>query len=124
MTQNRRLAAWLPTSNDADPGEIVEVRGTSGAGKVIPTAFRLPPGAGAGINEAPIDDLYYARVNGDWLVTVEEAPQDGQIWARKSAAWQPVAPFPEAPADGKQYARSDGDWVEIVLPPIIDGGTY
>lgn len=124
MTQNRRLAAWIPTTDDADPGEIVEIRGVSGSGKVIPTAFRAQAGAGAGINDAPYDDLYYARVNGDWLVTVEEAPNDGNSWARKSLAWQQVAGFPEAPLDGKQYARKDGDWSEITPPTILDGGTF
>lgn len=123
MTQNRRLAAWLPTSNDADIGEIVEVRGSSGAGRVIPTAFRLPPGAGAGIDEAPLDDIYYARQNGDWQPAVEEAPDDGLLWARKSLAWQQVTPFPEAPADGKQYARMNATWVEVAAQDM-DGGVF
>jgi hypothetical protein len=124
VTQNARLAHWLPGTDDADPGEIVEVRGNSGAGRTIPTAFRLPPGAGAGINEAPLDDLYYARVNGDWMITVEEAPNDGTMWVRKSASWMSIVPFPEAPEDGKQYARKDAAWSEITPPTILDGGTF
>jgi hypothetical protein len=90
---------------------------------VIPTAFRLPPGAGAGIDEAPLDDIYYARQNGDWQPAVEEAPDDGLLWARKSLAWQQVTPFPEAPADGKQYARMNATWVEVAAQDM-DGGVF
>jgi len=39
MTQNMRLAQWLPTTDDADAGEVVAVKSPSGAGKVIPTEF-------------------------------------------------------------------------------------
>lgn len=39
MTQNMRLAQWLPTTDDADAGEVVGVTAPSGAGKVIKTQF-------------------------------------------------------------------------------------
>jgi hypothetical protein len=125
MTQNARLAHWLPTSDDADPGEIVEVRGASGPGRVIPTRFFAQAGATGGIGEAPIDDLFYARRNADWSISIGEAPNDGLLWARKNESWQVVAPFPEAPVDGQQYARQNADWSVVVgLPAVIDGGTF
>lgn len=39
MTQNMRLAQWLPTTDDADAGEVVAVTTPSGTGKVIKTQF-------------------------------------------------------------------------------------
>ena len=47
MTQNARVAHWIPTTDDADPTEAVAATGVSGAGKVIPTIFSSavgPPG--------------------------------------------------------------------------------
>jgi hypothetical protein len=39
MSQNARLAQWIPTTDDADPGEVVNVTGISGTGRIIPTVF-------------------------------------------------------------------------------------
>ena len=47
MTQNARVAHWLPTSDDADSSEAVTAAGVSGPGRVIPTVFSAavgPPG--------------------------------------------------------------------------------
>ena len=123
MTQNARLALYIPTGPDADPGEIIEIRGNAPVGSPIPTRFFAQAGATGGIGEAPADNKAYARRNVDWEVSVLEAPNDGNLWARKSNSWQQVAPFPEAPTDGAQYARQNAGWVEIVVP-ILDGGEF
>ena len=48
---------------------------------------------------------------------VEEAPIDGQQYARSDAAWEVVVGggggIEEAPTDGATYARQSGDWTEI-----------
>jgi ABC-type phosphonate transport system ATPase subunit len=62
MSQNVRLAMWLPTTDDADPGEVVEVVGASGSGKVIPTRFH----ATATLSDAPADSVQYGRYNNTW----------------------------------------------------------
>jgi len=148
MSQNARVALFIPTTADADPGEIIEIRGTAAVGRPLPTRFFPQAGSAGGIGEAPVDGLLWARQNADWSVTVGEAPNDGLLWARKSKSWQQVAPFPEAPTDskqharqnanwsvvtpfpeaptdGKQYARSMSAWTEVTsLPAVIDGGTF
>ena len=146
MSQNARLALYIPTGSDADPGEIIEIRGTAPIGKPLPTRFFAQAGSAGGIGEAPVDGKAYARQSADWGITVLEAPNDGNLWARKSLSWQQVAPFPEAPTDSKQYARYNASWT-VVTPfpeapvdskqyarqnagwveidvPILDGGTF
>ena len=125
MTQNARVALWVPTTADANPGEIIEIRSTAAIGQVIKTEFQPQEGAEGGISDAPADDLFYARRNSDWEISVGEAPSDGQYWARKDESWQLSPPFPEAPLTGLQYARSMASWIEISgMPPVIDGGTF
>ena len=148
MSQNARVALFIPTTADADPGEIIEIRGTAAVGRPLPTRFFPQAGSAGGIGEAPVDGKLWARQNADWSVTVGEAPSDGLMWGRKSnswqqipafpeaptdskqyarqnAAWSVVTPFPEAPTDGKQYARSMSAWTEVTsLPAVIDGGTF
>lgn len=125
MTQNARLALFVPSTDTADPGEIIECRSVSGTGRVIQTIFNAQAGSTGSVGEAPVDGLFYARSNAAWAVSVNEAPNDGKLWARKSASWQVVAPFPEAPTDGQQYARSNAAWTVVTsLPPVIDGGTF
>lgn len=123
MTQNARVSLFIPTTDDSDPGEIIEARGAPSAQKIIPTRFFAQAGSTGSVGEAPVDSKYYARQNADWVVTVNEAPNDGVLWARKNLSWQVVAPFPEAPTDNKQYARQNASWVEIVVP-ILDGGEF
>jgi len=54
---------------------------------------------------------------------IEEAPEDGQEYARKDAGWVVVSStggpgatggIPEAPQDGNFYVRSDGQWLNLV----------
>jgi len=148
MTQNARLALFVPTTADADPGEIIEIRGTAAVGSPLPTRFFAQAGSTGSVGEAPVDGKFYARQNADWEYTTGEAPNDGLMWGRKSlswqqipafpeaptdskqyarqnAAWSVVVPFPEAPIDGLQYARSNAGWVVVTsMPAIIDGGTF
>jgi hypothetical protein len=123
MTQNARVALYIPTGADADPGEIIEVRGNAPIGKPLPTRFWAQAGSTGSVGEAPVDGKLYARQNADWAITVTAAPNDGVMYAQKSNAWQPVPLFPEAPADGQQYARQDGGWSVVTgMPDVIDGG--
>jgi hypothetical protein len=124
MTQNARLALYIPSTDDADPGEIIEVRGTSGTAKVIPTRFWSQAGSSGSVGEAPVDGKFYARSNADWAVSVNEAPNDGQAWGRKSNAWAVIPPFPEAPSDGQYYSRRNGGWAVEAFPTIIDAGVF
>jgi hypothetical protein len=125
MTQNARLALYIPTGPDADPGEIIEVRGNAAIGAPIPTRFFAQAGSTGGIGEAPIDNKIYGRAAADWAETVTVAPNDGTTYAQKNGAWLRFVPFPEAPADGKPYARQDVSWVQIPpFPGIIDGGVF
>ena len=148
MSQNARVALFIPTTADADPGEIIEIRGTAAVGRPLPTRFFAQAGSAGGIGEAPVDGKFYTRQNADWAIGVNEAPNDGLPYGRKSASWQQipafpeaptdskqyarqnaawsvVTPFPEAPTDGKQYARSMSAWTEVTsLPAVIDGGTF
>lgn len=46
---------------------------------------------------------------------IEEAPEDGKQYARKSREWVEVTgDVEDAPADGKQYARKDNTWEEVI----------
>jgi hypothetical protein len=105
MTQNLRLATFIPTTDDADAGEGVIATGPSSTGKVIPTVFAAASGGGGGggIPEAPIDSTTYARKSANWTPAVGEAPNDGLTYARHNDAWVPIA---------------------TSLPGVIDGGTF
>jgi len=125
MTQNARLALYVPTTADADPGEIIEVRSTAALGAPIQTRFAPQAGSAGGIGDAPADGEFYARRNADWEPSVGAAPDDGQLWLRQGDGWVVAPQFPEAPTDGKQYARSNAAWTEVTsLPAVIDGGTF
>ena len=52
---------------------------------------------------------------------VAEAPNDGKIYARQSAAW--ALTVPEAPFDGKYYARLGGTWgaIDTAFVPTSGG---
>lgn len=69
-----------------------------------------------------IDSASFDPLSLDTSLT--EAPQDGQLYARRDGAWESFLPednigIPEAPVDGTPYLRKDGAW-----SPDIDGGTY
>ena len=137
MTQNARIAHWLPTTNDADPDETVTATGTSGAGKVIPTAFKLgggPPGPvgpqGPAGSQGPKGDVGPAGGAGPQGIQGpkgDPGPQGAQgIQGPQGIQGATGGNFPDAPTDGKTYGRLNNAWVEIIAgaPPIIDGGTY
>lgn len=58
---------------------------------------------------------------------VEEAPLDGQQYARENGGWLPTAIRLDAPSDGEIYGRQDADWVVVQqplasdYPPLMDG---
>lgn len=50
MSQNLRVATFIPQENPSDTGQAVLVTGVSGTGKVIPTAFGdAGGGSGSGL---------------------------------------------------------------------------
>jgi hypothetical protein len=143
MTQNARLAHWLPTSDDADPGEVVTATGASGTGKVIPTEFgtgsgpmgpmgpqgpagSTGPKGDAGPQGLPGDQGIQGEqgIKGDKGDKGDQGPQG--IQGATGEAGSDGGSFPDAPADGQAYARQDNAWIEVVteLPPFIDGGVH
>ena len=142
MTQNARIALWIPTTDDADPAEAVVATGVSGNGKVIPTVFSAavgPPGP-QGIHGpdgpvGPKGDIGPAGgpgpqgiqgAQGDPGPKGDVGPQGPQ------GAVGPVGGnFPDAPNSGYQYARAASPpggpltWVQVSsMPDIIDAGTF
>lgn len=54
---------------------------------------------------------------------VEEAPNDGDLYARQNEAWTSFVPgIPDAPSDGALYVRKNGVWVELITD--TDFGTF
>jgi Collagen triple helix repeat (20 copies) len=140
MTQNARLAMWLPTSNDADAGEVVQATAPSGAGQVIPTAFGIGTGPqgpkgdpGEQGDPGPKGEPGPQGFKGDPGVQGppgipgpkgdpgEQGPQ-GPLGAQGA----PGGTFPDAPADGEAYARQDNAWTPVTteLPAVLDAGTF
>lgn len=67
--------------------------------------------------DAPSDGLVYARQSAAWVPTVPEAPSDDYPYVRMQETWIPGVWA--APADGKTYAQKDANWTEI----NVDTGT-
>lgn len=70
------------------------------------------------IQEAPDDGVLYARKNKAWSAIgsgggLPEAPEDGKYYARKDGAWVEIADLADAPQDGKVYGRKNGAWIEV-----------
>ena len=142
MTQNARVALWLPTTDDADPAEAVVATGVSGNGKVIPTLFSAavgPPGPqGIPGPDGPVGP------KGDIGPPGGPGPQGIQGAQGNPGPQGPQGPqgvqgpigltggnFPDAPNDGYQYARQAQPpggpmtWALVTsMPAIIDGGSY
>lgn len=69
-----------------------------------------------------IDQSSYSPIS--FGTPIEEAPTDGDLYARQNGAWVSFTPednqgITDAPVDGTPYLRKDGAWVST-----IDGGTY
>jgi hypothetical protein len=141
MSQNMRLAQWLPTDNSADAGEVVEVTAPSGADGVIKTAFATgggPPGPqgvpGPPGPQGPKGDVGSPGGTGPMG---PQGPQGNTGSPGPPGNTGPQGPpgpvggsFPDAPTDGTQYARQNvsgsNTWTAVVasLPAIIDAGTF
>lgn len=69
MTQNARVARWVPTVDPAEVGDGVITTNPPTAGKSLTTKFQLAGsgGGGGGISEAPSDGTPYARQDGAWV---------------------------------------------------------
>ena len=70
MTQNARVARWIPTVDPDEIGDGIVTTNPPTANKTIDTKFLLGGGGGGG--------------------GVPEAPSDGVQYGRKDAAWTPV----------------------------------
>jgi hypothetical protein len=63
---------------------------------------------------------------------IAEAPNDGQLYGRKSLAWAlvpssgPGGGIPEAPLDGITYGRQSAAWTHVLMAnnDIVDGGNF
>lgn len=70
-----------------------------------------------------------AKVTTQTSLFIEEAPVDGQQYARSNNNWIPVETFPDAPADNTQYARANNNWVPVEASAagtfaLIDMGSF
>ena len=112
MSQALRVALWVPTTSPAEVGDAIKTKAAEIAAKVLPTDFFLPGsgGSGGGIEEAPTDGNYYARRNAAWYEV--DAPGTGGGGG---------GGIDEAPIDGRPYVRVDGNWAAF---DIIDGGSF
>ena len=136
MTQNARVALWIPTSEPV-ADEVIEALGPSNAGKVIPTTFGVgtgPPGP-QGIQgpvgpQGPKGDPGPSGLPGPQGIpgpvgpAGPQGPQGDQ--GPRGFTGATGGTFPDAPSDGQQYARENNDWtvVDTSLPAVIDGGTF
>jgi hypothetical protein len=135
MTQNARLALWIPSTDDADPGETVQATGYSGGDRVIPTAFALgsgPPGPqgvpgpvgpqGPQGNAGPQGGKGDQGIQGPPGAIGPAGPQGPQgVQGIQGATG---GTFPDAPNDGQQYARQSNAWTTVSMPAVLDGGTF
>jgi hypothetical protein len=136
MTQNARVALWIPTT-EPTANEVVEALGPSGTGKVIPTVFGLgtgppgPPGPqGAPGSTGPKGDVGPSGGPGPQGIPGPVGPPgpQGDVGPQgpQGIMGATGGTFPDAPSDGQQYAREDAGWtvVDTSLPAVIDGGTF
>jgi hypothetical protein len=109
MSQNARVALWVPTTTPPNStNDVVVSKSLPNAISAIATAFELKAsgGSGGGIEEAPVDGQQYARQDAGWSVVVGGSGGGG---------------IAEAPTDGKPYVRQSSAWAAFDL---IDGGTF
>ena len=100
-------------------------------------AFQFPS------NPSPGDTYDKYSWNGsEWILTdqgggggggIEEAPIDGQQYARQNAAWSVISAtggIEEAPQDNRFYVRINGTWTDLAAAlfeldnQVIDGGDF
>jgi hypothetical protein len=69
MSQNARVALWVPTDDPPDAAaDVIVTNDLPDAIKVIPTLFAAGgSGGGGGIPEAPINGKPYVRQDGGWV---------------------------------------------------------
>ena len=136
MTQNARLALWVPSTDDADPLETIQATAPAGAGRVIPTSFGIgtgPPGPvgpqGPVGSQGPQGNVGPPGSPGPQGIQGPVGPQgpkgDQGIQGPQGIQGATGGSFPDAPADGTQYARQNNAWSAVAgAPPVIDGGTF
>jgi hypothetical protein len=125
MTQNARLAHWLPTTDDADPGESVNVMGISGTDRVIPTAFATAVGLQGPVgpqgptgSQGPQGNAGATGAKGDQGIPGPVGPQ-GPKGDKGDQGVQGIqgatgGTFADAPSDGALYGRDNATWVKAV----------
>jgi hypothetical protein len=143
MTQNARIALWIPSTDDADPSEVVTATGISGAGRVIPTAFATgggpvgPQGVPGPVGpQGPIGNVGPSGGPGPIGPTGAQGPTGPQGPQGNVGPQGPIGltggNFADAPNDGQQYARQAQPpggalaWsvTASAMPAVIEGGTF
>lgn len=140
MTQNARVALWIPSTDTADPTEAVTATGVSGSGRVIPTAFSsaVGPQGPQGIQgpvgpPGPVGDIGPQGIAGPQGIQGAQGDPGPQGPQGVAGPQGPIGAtggnFPDAPNDGQQYARMASPpggamtWsVATSMPDIIDAG--
>jgi hypothetical protein len=134
MTQNARVALFIPSTDTADPGEVIQATAVSGVGRVVPTVFGLgtgPPGpqgpkgdVGA---QGPQGDVGPAGGPGAQGIQGVPGPTGPQgipgIQGPQGIQGATGGTFADAPADGTIYGRRNNIWVPTI-GAVIDGGTF
>src|SRR6516164_5653971 len=92
------------------------MRKTDGPAKLVRSDAGVPLAAGGTVTatnvQDAIDQLAAAAGGGGGI---SDAPNDGQLYGRKSLAWSIVPPagLSDAPSDGTLYARKNAAWVAV-----------
>ena len=61
------------------------------------------------------DGVVWVEVGGSGAYGIAEAPADGKLYGRESAAWVVVPPsIPDAPLNGQLFGRQNGGWMQVV----------
>lgn len=61
--------------------------------------------------EITLDKL--VTILNDVTSTVDEAPEDGSLYARKNGDWVKIPIQADAPEDTNTYGRKDGNWEQL-----------
>lgn len=68
MSQNLRVALWVPNVDPAAIGNAIRTTAAPSANKRILSEFAVGGSGGSGtVGEAPLDGDSYVRADGDWV---------------------------------------------------------
>lgn len=129
------LAQWVGAPVNINDGVVVSALGPPFVSAFKPVVTSLSPGVTVGSSVPAATAAGQTLVSGAgpgfvWGAAaggsgggIAEAPTDGQVYARQSAAWVVVVTggggIPDAPSDGTAYIRQNGAWSNV-----FDAGTF